>query len=186
MEGQLKPKDPNTEAVKEQLKPILDELGYVSKDELKQIDEDKFDEMFDVHVKGAFFVTKAVIAGMKEKRYGKIINISSIYAMGGCPWMSHYAAAKSALSGLTHSWAREFAPFNIMVNAVAPGFVETPATRAAVAPDEMKEIANRIPLGRLGDPRDMAYAVAWLASPEADFITGQVISLNGGQTIVGI
>ena len=153
---------------------------------IDEIDEETFDRMFDVHVKGAFFATKAVLGGMKQRRYGKIINISSNFAMGGVHFASHYGAAKSALSGFTKCWARELAPYNIMVNAVAPGLLETKLTLDSIGPERIRAMEEEVSLGRLADPLDISYAVAWLASPETDKITGQVISPNGGVTIVGI
>lgn len=153
---------------------------------IEAVDEDAFDRMFAVHVKGAFFAAQAVVPAMKKHRYGKIINIASIFAMGGSPLASHYAAAKSALSGLTTSWAREFAPYNIMVNAVAPGILETTMTLSSIGKESIQALANEIPLGRIAAPIDISYAVAWLASPEADMMTGQIVSPNGGVTIVGV
>ena len=153
---------------------------------LLDIDVETFDSMFDVHVRGAFFATQAVLPGMKERRAGKIINVSSTFAMGGVHFASHYAAAKSALSGLTKSWARELAPFNITVNAVAPGLLETPLTLGSIGPDRISAMSEEVPLGRLAEPVEISYPVAWLASAEADFMTGQVLSPNGGVAIVGI
>lgn len=152
---------------------------------IERIDEATFDRMFGVHVKGAFFATQAVVPGMKRRRYGKIINISSNFAMGGSAFASHYAAAKSALSGFTKAWARELAPFNIQVNAVAPGLLETDLTLSSIGPERIRAMAAEVPLGRIAQPIEISYAVAWLASPETDFMTGQVISPNGGVTIVG-
>ena len=152
----------------------------------EDIDEATFDRMFAVHVKGAFFATQCVVPGMKERRYGKIVNISSNFAMGGVGFACHYAAAKSALSGFTKCWARELAPFNIMVNAVAPGLLETGLTLGSIGPDRIRAMAAEVPLGRLAELVEISYAVAWLASPETDMMTGQVISPNGGVTIIGI
>jgi 3-oxoacyl-[acyl-carrier protein] reductase len=153
---------------------------------LEGISEEIFDRVFDIHVKGAFFLTQAVVPAMKQQRYGKIINMTSVFAMGGSAFASHYAAAKSALTGLTKSWARELAPFNIMVNAVAPGVLETGMTLNSIGKDGIRALAEDIPLGRMAKPIDISYAVAWLASPETDMLTGQVISPNGGAAIVGI
>jgi len=153
---------------------------------IENIDEATFDRMFGVHVKGSFFAAQAVIPGMKARRYGKIINISSNFAMGGSGFASHYAAAKSALSGFVKCWARELAPFNIMVNAVAPGLLETDLTRNSLGVERIRKMESEVPLGRLAKPVEISYAVAWLASPETDFMTGQVIAPNGGITIVGI
>lgn len=153
---------------------------------LADIDVDTFDAMFQVHVRGTFFATQAVLSGMKERRSGKIINVSSSFAMGGVHFASHYAAAKSALSGFTKSWARELAPFNICVNAVAPGLLETNLTLGSIGPEVIAAMSKEVPLGRLAEPVEISYAVAWLASAEADFMTGQVIAPSGGVAIVGI
>jgi 3-oxoacyl-[acyl-carrier protein] reductase len=123
---------------------------------------------------------------MKARQYGRIINTSSNLAMGGHVTMSHYAAAKSAILGLTKSWAREFAPFNITVNAVAPGLVATNMTLASRGRDGLEKAGKEAPLGRLAEPREISYAVAWLASDEASMMTGQVVAPNGGTAIVGI
>ena len=153
---------------------------------LADIDVARFDAMFQVHVRGTFFATQAVLPGMKGRRAGKIINISSSFAMGGVDFASHYAAAKSAISGLTKSWARELAGFNICVNAVAPGLLETNLTLGSIGPERIAAMGEEVPLGRLAEPVEISYAVAWLASAEADFMTGQVISPSGGVAIVGI
>ena len=152
---------------------------------IEDIDIGIFDEMFEVHVRGTFFATQAVLPQMKKSESGKIINISSIFAMGGHDSVSHYAAAKSAISGFTKSWAKELAPWRINVNAVAPGFVETDMTRASMSQDDIKDLEKKMPLGRFCKPIDISYAVAWLASAETDMLSGQVISPNSGAVIVG-
>lgn len=153
---------------------------------LQDIDPKTFDRMFEVHVRGTFFATQAVVPGMAARRYGRIVNISSIYAMGGSPRASHYASAKAAISGLTKCWARELAPQRITVNAVAPGFVVTGMTRGSNSDEQIAEREKGMPLGRFTRPEDISYAVAWLASDEAEMVTGQVVSPNSGETIVGI
>jgi 3-oxoacyl-[acyl-carrier protein] reductase len=153
---------------------------------IEDIDEATFDRMFAVHVKGSFFATQAVVPGMKERGYGKIVNISSTFAMGGSEFASHYAAAKSALSGFTKSWARELASHKICVNAVAPGILETPMTLGSIGKERINSMISDIPLGRIAETIDISYAVAWLAGPETDFMTGQIVSPNGGVSIVGI
>jgi 3-oxoacyl-[acyl-carrier protein] reductase len=153
---------------------------------IEDIDEATFDAMVAVNMKASFFATQAVVPGMKGRRYGKIINISSNFAMGGAPFASHYAACKSALSGFVKSWARELAPWNIAVNAVAPGIIETGMTLDSIGKERVDGLASEIPMGRIGTLDDISWAVAWLASAEADYMTGQVISPNGGATIVGI
>lgn len=152
---------------------------------IEEIDVDTFDQMFDVHVRGTFFATQAVLPAMKNMKDGKIINISSIYAMGGSQLASHYAAAKSAISGFTKSWARELAPWRIKVNAVAPGFIVTGMTQGSNPIEKIREREKLMPLGKFCEPMDISYAVAWLASAETDLISGQVISPNAGEVIVG-
>jgi len=149
------------------------------------IDEASFDRMFDIHVKGSFFVTQQVVVGMISRRYGKIINMSSNRGMVGHTASSHYCAAKAALLGLTKAWAREFAPHNICVNAVAPGVVRTDMT-AWNGLEPVREEANQNLLKRWAEPIEIAHAVSYLASAEADFVTGQVLSPNGGYPIVGV
>ena len=152
---------------------------------VEDIDEVVFDQMFGIQVRGSFFATKAVLPGMKARKSGSIVVISSIYAMGGSEFASHYAAAKAALSGFTKAWAREFAKDRIRVNAVAPGFILTGMTQGSNTPEMVKERGTKMPLGRLTTPEDISYAVAWLASEETEMITGQVISPNSGEVIVG-
>ena len=152
---------------------------------IADITEDIYDEMFEVHVRGTFFATQTVLPAMKEKNSGKIINISSIYAMGGSQLASHYAASKSAISGFTKSWARELAPWRIKVNAVAPGFIVTEMTKGSNPPEKIAEREKLMPLGEFCKPIDISYAVAWLASAETDLVSGQVISPNAGEVIVG-
>ena len=152
---------------------------------IEDVDVEAFDRMFEVHVRGTFFATQTVLPAMKERRSGKVVNISSIYAMGGSQLASHYAAAKSAISGFTKSWARELAPWRIKVNAVAPGFVVTGMTQASNTPEKIAEREKLMPLGEFCKPLDISYAVAWLAGPETDLISGQVVSPNSGEVIVG-
>lgn len=152
----------------------------------EEISEAGFDRMFGVHVKGTFFATQTVIGGMKARRRGKIVNISSINGMIADSTDSHYNGAKAAILGLTKAWAKEFAPWSINVNAVAPGHVVTAATIQRGAARMEKISKERIPLGRYAKPEEIAHTVAFLSSAESDFITGQVLSPNGGEAIVGI
>lgn len=150
----------------------------------EDVDEAAFDRMFEVNVRGGFFITQAVVGAMKAKGWGRIINISSQFGVAGSANASHYAGAKAALLGLTKTWARELAPFGITVNAVAPGYIDTPMTARTVAdPARLEARLKPIPAGRKGEPIDVSYCVAWLASAEASFVTGQVLSPNGGETI---
>lgn len=153
---------------------------------IEEIDEAAFDEMFSIHVKGAFFAAQAVIPAMKEKRWGKIVNISSVWGMTAYTSHSHYCGAKAALLGLTKAWAKELAPFNINVNAVAPGGVWTEMELAQRGEEGIRQAEALVPLGRWAQPEELSEAVLFLASDRASFITGQCISPNGGAVIVGI
>jgi 3-oxoacyl-[acyl-carrier protein] reductase len=153
---------------------------------IEEIDEGFFDSMFATHVKGAFFATQAVVPGMKQRKFGRIINTGSSFAMTGSPAMSHYTMSKGALTALTRAWARELGPFGITVNTVSPGLVETPMTRGDLTPEMMQKIVSGMVIGRTVRPQEVSNLVAFLASREADAITGQNFSPNGGQAIVGI
>lgn len=149
---------------------------------LEQIDEANYDRMFAVNTKAVFFATRTVVPGMKRKRYGKIVNISSMVAISGWATNSQYSGAKAALIGFARSWALELAPHGICVNTVVPS-VTVPGMASKAWTQEQREDYLRkrpIPTGRFATPEDVANCVAFLASPEADNITGQAISPNGG------
>ncbi|WP_158816865.1 SDR family NAD(P)-dependent oxidoreductase [Methylocapsa sp. S129] len=163
---------------------LVNNAGIGGEPIIEDTTEDEFDRTFAVHVKGTFFATKAVVPFMKQQKSGKIINISSIWGLIGHHYGSPYCSAKAAVLGLTKAWAKELAPWNIHVNAVAPGGVITEMVLAQ--PDIEKKMSAkvaRVPLGRYAEPRELSYTVAYLASSQADFITGQVISPNGGEVI---
>ena len=148
--------------------------GYI----LRMSDED-FAHVIDVNLKGAFHCTKLAAKAMMKKRSGCIVNISSVIGQAGNAGQANYAASKAGLIGLTKSTALELASRGITVNAVAPGYITTDMT--APLADEIKEaIRTKIPLARFGAPEDVAAAVAFLCSPAAGYITGQVIAVNGG------
>jgi len=139
-------------------------------------------DQLEFFVKSPVLLVKAVIGGMKERRYGRIINIGSEVFERGVPEFSNYVSAKGAQLGLTRSWARELAPWQITVNLVAPGWI--PTERHAEDPQEAKDAyAAAVPMGRMGVPDDVGEAVAYLASEDARFITGQKLSVNGGNTL---
>ena len=150
----------------------------------EDIDEATIDRMFAINVKGAMFCARAVLPAMKERMGGKIINTSSIMGIAAQRRGSHYAAAKAAVIGLTKAWAKEFAEWNIQVNAVAPGRVLTPMVAYMTDNDAYRaDLARTVPAKRQAMPEEIAYLVAFLASAESDYITGQVISPNGGEVI---
>ena len=141
--------------------------------------KEDWDAVINTNLYGSFLVTQQALPGMMKARWGRVVNITSVVGLSGNPGQANYVASKAGLIGLTKSLAQEMAARNITVNAVAPGFIETDMT--AVLPGELKEkILQSIPLRRLGSPEDVAAAVKFLCSEEAGYITGQVLSVNGG------
>lgn len=164
---------------------IVNNAGVSGERQLvEDITEEAWDSFMAVHVRGAFFATQAVLPAMKQRRWGRIINISSQWGIAGSPNASQYAGAKAALIGYTKGWAKELAGFGITVNAVAPGFILTPMTAGRSGdPQRLTERVSAIPVGRHGEPVDISYAVCWLASDEAAFVTGHVLNASGGEVI---
>ncbi len=141
-------------------------------------DED-WDAVLDTNLKSVFQMSRAVMRPMMKQRYGRIINITSVVGASGNPGQSNYAAAKAGVAGMTRALARELGSRNITVNCVAPGFIATDMT-AALPAEQQKALLGQIPLGRLGQPDEIAHAVVYLASVQAAYITGQELHVNGG------
>ncbi|MDI3510346.1 MAG: 3-oxoacyl-[acyl-carrier protein] reductase [Betaproteobacteria bacterium] len=141
-------------------------------------DED-WDAVLDTNLKAVFRMSRAVIRPMMKQRYGRIISITSVVGASGNPGQANYAAAKAGVAGMTRALARELGSRNITVNCVAPGFIETDMT-ASLPEEQQKALLGQIPLGHLGKPADIAHAVAYLASPQATYVTGQELHVNGG------
>ena len=163
---------------------ILVNNAGITKDNLfMRMKDDEWDQVLAVNLTAAFRLSRGVLRGMMKKRWGRIIQITSIVGATGNPGQANYAAAKAGLVGMTKSLASEVASRNITVNAVAPGFIQTAMTD--VLTDQQKEmISGRIPAGRMGAPGEIAAAVAYLASQEAAYITGETIHVNGGMAMI--
>ena len=149
---------------------------------IMRLSEADFDAVVDTNLKGTFLCMKAVSKIMMKQRYGRIITLSSVVGLRGNAGQTNYAASKAGIVGLTKSMAKELASRGITANAVAPGFIETDMT-AALTDAQKKEAAKDIPAGRLGQPEDVAEAVAFLADEKAAYITGQVLCVDGGMAV---
>ncbi len=145
---------------------------------MRMKDED-WDAVLDTNLKAVFRLSRAVMRTMMKQRYGRIISITSVVGASGNPGQANYAAAKAGVAGMTRALARELGSRGITVNCVAPGFIETDMT-AALPEEQQKALLGQIALGHLGKPQDIAHAVAFLASPQAAYITGQELHVNGG------
>lgn len=161
---------------------VVNNAGITRDGLLMRMKEEDWDDVLDTNLRGAFHMIKAAARPMMKQRSGRIINITSVVGIVGNPGQANYVSAKAGLIGLTKSTAREFAPRGITVNAVAPGYIETEMTRelSGELTERMKE---GIPLGRIGSPEDVAKAVAFLASEDAAYITGQVLAVDGGMVM---
>ena len=158
---------------------LVNNAGITRDRTLKKLSKEDWDRVIEVNLTGAFHCARAVIDHMRERRCGRIISISSVVAQIGNIGQTNYGASKAGLIGFTRSLAREVARRGITVNAVAPGFIDTEMTQAM--PDDIKEqVTATIPLGRMGTPEDVANVALFLASDAASYITGQMLSVNGG------
>ncbi|MBQ9097429.1 MAG: 3-oxoacyl-ACP reductase FabG [Clostridia bacterium] len=161
---------------------LINNAGIAQQKVFSDITEEDWDNMFDINVKGMFNCCKCTLDDMIDKKCGKIINISSIWGIAGASCEVHYSAAKAAVIGFTKALAKELAPSGICVNCVAPGVIKTDML-ASFDECALAALSEETPLGRLGTPEDIANVLLFLASDKADFITGQVISPNGGFVI---
>ena len=158
---------------------LVNNAGITKDGLLMRMREEDWDSVLDINLKGVFLCSREAIKDMARQRYGRIINISSVAGFMGNPGQANYSAAKAGMAGFTKTVAREYASRGVTVNAVAPGFITTSMTD--VLSDKVKEeMLKFIPLGRFGTVEDIANAVIFLASPEAGYITGQVLHVNGG------
>jgi 3-oxoacyl-[acyl-carrier protein] reductase len=161
---------------------LVNNAGLTRDNLLLRLSETDWDTVLDANLKGAFFTTKAVVKGMMKRRSGRIINVTSIVGLTGNKGQANYAASKAGLIGFTKSVAKEYASRGVLVNAIAPGFIETDMT-AALPEDGRTALLEGIALGRLGRPEDVAGAVIFLASDLAAYVTGQVLVVDGGMVI---
>jgi len=174
-------------AIRTQCGPVTILVNAAGLDGFKRFTDITFEEwqkVVDVNLNGVFHCIQAVLPDMVEAGWGRIVNISSSSTHSGTPYMSHYVAAKSAVNGLTKSLALEYGPSGITVNAVPPGFIDTPMLRNAEARSRIRDVQATIdatPVRRMGKPEDIAAACAFLISEEAGYVTGQLLGVNGGR-----
>ncbi|EMH2896430.1 TPA: 3-oxoacyl-ACP reductase FabG [Vibrio parahaemolyticus] len=183
----------DVESIEVTLKTINDEFGAIdilvnnagiTRDNLlMRMKDDEWNDIINTNLTPIYRMSKAVLRGMMKKRAGRIINVGSVVGTMGNAGQTNYAAAKAGVIGFTKSMAREVASRGVTVNTVAPGFIETDMTKALNDDQRAATLAN-VPAGRLGDPREIASAVVFLASPEAAYITGETLHVNGGMYMV--
>lgn len=170
------------EAIQEQMgtpSVLVNNAGITKDNLLMRLKDEDWDRVLDVNLKGAFNCIRAVSRPMMKARYGRIVNVTSVIGLHGGAGQTNYAASKAGLVGLTMSVAKELGSRGITCNAVAPGFIESEMT-ANLPPEFREEAIKRAPAGRLGEGRDVAAAVMFLASPDAGYITGQTLTVDGG------
>ncbi|HET9683015.1 MAG TPA: 3-oxoacyl-[acyl-carrier-protein] reductase [Gemmatimonadaceae bacterium] len=165
-----------------QIDILVNNAGLTRDNILFRIKDEDWDTVLDANLRGAFVAIRAVARGMIKRRWGRIINIASVVGITGNKGQANYAASKAGLIGLTKSVAKELGSRNVLVNAVAPGFIDTDMT-AAMTPEARAGLAGQIPLERLGTPQDIAGVVTFLASDQAGYITGQTLVVDGGMVM---
>jgi NAD(P)-dependent dehydrogenase (short-subunit alcohol dehydrogenase family) len=147
---------------------------------LAEVTDEEWDNLFAVHAFGTFAMCRAVVPGMVERGWGRVVNIASLSGKNGTPWFGAYSAAKGAVIALTKAWGQELGPTGVLMNAIAPGFIRTPMNDGST-PEDLASIVSNIPLGRAGTPHEVANLVSWLVSDEATFSTGAVFDISGGR-----
>jgi 3-oxoacyl-[acyl-carrier protein] reductase len=160
----------------------VNNVGITHDQLLIRMSDGEWDSVLNINLKSVFLCSRAVFRHMAKQKYGRIINLASVVGLIGNPGQTNYAAAKAGIIGFTRALAREGASRNITVNAVAPGFIETDMT-ARLTQDQRELLLKTIPLGRMGSPQDVANSVSFLASEAAAYITGQVLTIDGGMTM---
>jgi 3-oxoacyl-[acyl-carrier protein] reductase len=174
---------PESERLAGQIDILVNNAGITKDGLLMRMKDEDIEDVLMINLICAFKISRAAIRGMMKRRMGRIINISSIVGVTGNPGQTNYVASKAGLIGLTKSLAQEISSRNVTVNAIAPGFIETPMTHKLS--NEIKtKLQEKIPLGRLGFPEDIAYGTVFLSSDEAAYITGQTLHINGGMAMI--
>ncbi len=161
---------------------LVNNAGITKDNLIMRMKEKDFDDVINTNLKGVFLCTKAVSRQMMKQRYGRIINMASIVGVSGNPGQANYVAAKAGVIGLTKSTAKELASRNILVNAVAPGFISTDMT-AELTNEQKEAMLKMIPLAKLGQPEDIARVVRFLASDDSSYMTGQTLNVDGGMVM---
>jgi 3-oxoacyl-[acyl-carrier protein] reductase len=173
----------NAEAAMGKLDILVNNAGITRDNISMRMKDEEWDKVLQVNLTGTFRLTRAAMRGMMRRRFGRVINITSIVGITGNPGQANYAAAKAGLIGMSKSLAQELASRGITVNCVAPGFIATPMTDA-LSEDQRKAILGRVPADRLGSPEEIAAGVVYLASDEAGYVTGQTLHINGGMAMI--
>ena len=158
---------------------LINNAGVAQQKLFTDITDDDWQMMIGTHLTGAFHVTRAVLPDMISRRFGRVINIASIWGQVGASCEVHYSAAKAGLIGLTKALSKEAAPSGVTVNCICPGVIETDML-SAFTKEELAVLADETPVGRLGTPEDIARCALWLADEKSSFVTGQIIGVNGG------
>ena len=161
---------------------LINNAGITKDNVFLRMQKDQWNDVINVNLNSNFLLTKLVIKGMIKKRWGRIVNITSVVAKMGNAGQANYVASKSAIEGFSRTLAQEVASRNITINCVAPGFVDTDIL-STIEPEKLKDMTKNIPVGRIGTPEDVSNAVFFLSSEESSYITGQVIHVNGGLTM---